>query len=149
MTTIPIRDANGDHVEIELPLPTGRTDSANSRPVTLAVEDAAVLDALVQVLRNTGAVTDRSGVVATGGTSQTLAPANANRKYIFVQNPHDATESLYINFGAVANATHGVELIPGCHFVMPNGGFVGGFVTNTSVTVTANTTSHRFIAKEA
>lgn len=47
-----------------------------------------------------GAFTDRSGTINIGATSQQLAPANPNRRFLFVQNL--SAGDLWINFGAPA-----------------------------------------------
>src|SRR5688572_7672148 len=46
MATAPIKDGNGDTVNVELPLAPGRAAATASRPVALATEDKAVLETL-------------------------------------------------------------------------------------------------------
>ena len=98
-----------------------------------------------------GTLTDRSGSITTGGTAQTLAPANTNRRYLLIQNPLSATtqgiataESLFINFTTTAVAgPPSIELAPGDIFVME------GFSVSTElVSVIAATTGHKWAAKE-
>lgn len=94
-----------------------------------------------------GTFTDRSGTVATGGTSQVLAAYNPSRKVLVIQNPSAQTESLFINFSSSASTSDGksIELAPGEHFIMD----AFGFLTWEAVNVTAATSSHPFMAKEA
>lgn len=89
-----------------------------------------------------GTLTDQSGTIALGGTSQTLAAANANRLYLYVQNPPDQVEPLYVNFTDAAGADVSIELLPGAYWDSKN------FVSTEAVTVVAATTGHPFIAKE-
>lgn len=91
-----------------------------------------------------GTLTDRSGSITTGGTSQTLAPANPSRQYLFIQNPPNATENLYINFTSAASAASGsIGLVPGQSFVMET-----NFISTELVTVYAATAAHAYTAKE-
>ena len=89
-------------------------------------------------------MTDRSGTITAGGTSQTLAAVNATRQRIIVQNPCNATESLYINFtGAATTNGTSIELAAcGSYDSGP------GPVSTQSVTVIAATTGHAFMSKE-
>ncbi len=93
-----------------------------------------------------GTLTDRSGTVATGGVSQTLAVANANRNYLLIENPTNATEPLYINFtnAAAVGGSSSISLAPGGSFTM----IAPAFVSTELVTVTATTTGHAFTSKE-
>jgi hypothetical protein len=93
----------------------------------------------------TGTFTNRSGTVATGGTSQTLAASNASRKRLIIQNPCSATESLFINFTTAASTSAGnsLELVPCGSYDT-----AGAPPTTEQVNVTAATTSHAFVAKE-
>lgn len=101
------------------------------------------------------APTDRSGAITTGGTSQTLAAANASRKCLLIQNPITAAEqniataeSLYINNNAVAATVAGA----GNYAVLPPGASTtfcpSLIVDQTAATVNATTTAHRWYAKE-
>lgn len=141
MTTMDVRDANNTVVAVEKPLAPGRAAASGSRPVTLSTEDKAALDAIVPK----GSLTDRSGTITVGGTAQNAMAENASRKYMLIQNPSDATESLFVNFGADASAASAsIELEPGGAYSMPD----SGFLSTQRVSVVAATTSHRFIAKE-
>ena len=48
------------------------------------------------------AFTDRSGTIATGGTSQQIAATNATRRYLVIQNHSDTDMWLGIGTAAVA-----------------------------------------------
>lgn len=92
-----------------------------------------------------GTLTDRSGTITVGGTSQTLAASNSSRKYIFIQNPSSATESLFINFTSASSLTVGsVELLPGGSFERT----LATYMTTELITVNAASTAHAFVAKE-
>jgi len=98
-----------------------------------------------------GTLTDRSGSITTGGTAQTLAAANTNRRYLLIQNPLSAAtqgiataESLFINFTTAAvMGSPSIELAPGDIFVME-----GLAVSTELVSVIAATTGHKWVAKE-
>lgn len=97
------------------------------------------------ILYTSGAVstfTDRSGTITTGGTSQQLAPVNAARKYLIVQNI--STNNLYINFTSAATVGTGSLLIPS------NGTYVleDNFVSSEAVNIIGATTGQAFTAKE-
>lgn len=98
-------------------------------------------------------LTERSGAIAAGGTSQQLAAANTARKYLLIQNLTSAAgqgiavaENLYIRFGAVAagidNGTS-IELSPGASLV-----FEDTAIPTQAIQVNATTINHRFIAVE-
>lgn len=53
--------------------------------------------------RLNGPVTDRSGTAST--TSTKIISANSHRKYLYIQN-NDATNDIYVNFGAAATSAH-------------------------------------------
>jgi hypothetical protein len=90
---------------------------------------------------STGALTDLSSTITTGGTSQTLSTAKS-RKYFLVQNLSAA--NLYINFGSAATTGTGSIVI------VPNGSFVmeSMFVTNQAINILGATTGQGFTAKE-
>lgn len=93
-----------------------------------------------------GLLTDRSGSVTTGGTSQTLAVANNRRRFLYIQNPITATETLFINFTTAASTSgvNSVELGAGASFTMTE----DTFISVDKITVTAATSAHKYIAKE-
>lgn len=92
-----------------------------------------------------GALTDRGTTITVGGTSQTLAAANATRRFLLIVNPPTETETLYVNFtsAAAANQTS-VPLSPGGSMLMQS----PGLVSNELVTVVAATTGHTVACKE-
>ena len=97
-----------------------------------------------QVTTATGTLTNRSGTITAGGTAQVLMAVNASRKYLLVQNPSAATESLWINFTTAAvESQPSIELTPGQGFLME-----AGFISTEAVSVIAATTGHAFTAKE-
>ncbi len=64
-----------------------------------------------------GTFTDRSGTLASAGVSQVVIPANANRKYLLIQNTGD--QMLWCNETANANQNQPSFMIPtGSAFVM-------------------------------
>lgn len=90
------------------------------------------------------ALTDRSGTIITGGTSQQLAPAETYRQYLLVQNPSTASGSLWINFGVAAvQSQPSIEIPMGCCVTMEN-----GFVSIEQVNIIGATTGMAFTAKE-
>lgn len=99
---------------------------------------------LVVRIPRRGTLTNRSGTITTGNTSQQLAAANTARRYLFVYNPPTATESLWINFTSDAVKDQpSIELVAGASFVME-----GMYVSTEKVTIIAATTGHKFVAKE-
>jgi|CXWL01.1.fsa_nt_gi hypothetical protein len=83
--------------------------------------------------------------VTAGSTSQQVFAKNIHRKALLIQNPVDASESLFVNFLSDAGATNGsIELGSGGTLNMPQ----GMVLSMQKVSVTAVTTGHRFIAKE-
>ena len=95
---------------------------------------------------NSGTVTDRSGTVTTGGTNQQIMGANANRKYLLIENPPLAAETLFINLSGAASTSDGksIQLAPGGSFEMT----IGTYISTEAINVTAATMGHVFIAKE-
>lgn len=92
-----------------------------------------------------GTLTNRSGAVTTGGTSQQIAAANAARKWLLLQNPSTNAESLWIQFGATAAVTDSpsVEIPVGASMT-----FEGTFLFTDAVQVIAATTGTKWTAKE-
>jgi hypothetical protein len=99
-----------------------------------------------------GGYVDRSGKIATGGTSQLLMSSNSARRRLIVQNPATttsqgigATENLYINFGNTASGSTGasIELLAGGSYDSDSGP-----CTTDAVYVVAATTNHQYFAKE-
>lgn len=87
---------------------------------------------------------DGSGTVTAGTVSQQIFAANPKRLFLSVQNPITATETLFVNVGANASTTGGsYEIAPGGTL-----SWTGSATPTSTVTVTAATTAHRFIAKQ-
>lgn len=93
-----------------------------------------------------GSLTDRSGTIAAANVSQVLAPAKANRRYLFIENTSGGvtTGNLWFNFTAAANSNQ-----PSLRLAV-NGSFVmeGGFISTEVINVTGETTGMSFTAKE-
>lgn len=90
-------------------------------------------------------LTDLSGTVTAGGTSQSLSAANTARKYLRVSNPSTASESLFVNDkGADASTTDGksMEIQPGVIYSWEGNPPIG------AVAITSATTGHAFEAAE-
>ena len=97
----------------------------------------------VPVSGASGALTDVSGTITTGGTSQLLTAAVTARKYLMVQN--NSTGNLGINFtGAATLANPSIVLVPGGSFIMES-----NFVSNEAVNIIGATTGQAFTAKVA
>lgn len=100
----------------------------------------------------TGAFTDNSKALTTGGTSQQLIAANSARRGLLIMNKSTAAaqgiaaaELAYINFGAAAgvNTTDGsIEVPIGGSWFMMSG------VPGSAVNFNAATTNHWLVAKE-
>lgn len=106
---------------------------------------------IISVSPQTGNATNRSGSIAAGGSSQTAIAANSSRKGFLIQNPCTATtqgistaENLFINFTSAASTSAGtsIELGPCDSFSSV------GTITTETITVTATTTGHKYVAKE-
>ena len=92
-----------------------------------------------------GALTNRSGTITTGGTAQTAIAANTSRKYVLILNPDTATEDLWFSFDATAvAAAPSIYLHPGDAFEAGP----GEFVPTGALSIIAATTAHAFTAKE-
>ena len=100
--------------------------------------------ALTVSLSNSGTFTDRSGSITTGGTSQTLAPINAARKYLTIENT--STANIAINFTSAASLTAGSLVIAALGSLTLSS---QSFVSTELVTVVGATTGQTFVAKEA
>lgn len=110
--------------------------------LAIALALAAASPALAQARFNTSR--DGSGTVTTGGTSQQVFGVNADRAWLFCENPVAATETLDVNIGNSASTTAGsIELAPGG--VMQ---FLGAAVPTGVINVTAATSGHRYVCKQ-
>lgn len=91
-------------------------------------------------------LTDRSGTITTGGTAQSLAAANTDRRYLLVQNPDTNGSDLWVDFGGTAavQASPSVQIKPGGSYEA-----VGRYQCPTgAVSVIGATTGMPFTAKE-
>lgn len=99
--------------------------------------------ALSTVGQQRGSLTDGSGTITTGGTSQQIFAANAARKYLLVVNV--SVLDLWINFGVAAVQTQpSIKIVPNGSFVME-----GFFVSTETVNIIGATTGTIFTAKQA
>lgn len=123
---------------------------ANGNLQPLSVSTAGI--AQIQNQAHQGSLTERSGSIALGGTSQQLMAANSARTYLLIQNPATTAgqgvtaETLFIRFGATGatvNTGTSIELVAGGSYEM-----AGSFVSTQAVQVIAATTAHKFIASE-
>lgn len=90
-----------------------------------------------------GALTNRSGSITTGGTSQQVAAGLATRKYFFFQNI--SSETMWINFTSAAVADQpSISILPNGVFIME-----GFFVSTEAINVISATTGSKFVSKEA
>ena len=62
---------------------------------------------------------DWSGTITAGGTVQTLAPANSERKAFYIQNDSDTDMKVSMDSGAPATATVGYLVEPGYYWEPP------------------------------
>jgi hypothetical protein len=90
-------------------------------------------------------LTDRSGTIATGGTSQLVAPDNSSvgeRTYLLFQNVSDT--DMWINSGGVATAGAGsIKIVAGSGFTWD-----AGFVPTGILHVLCATGGKAFTCKE-
>ncbi len=90
------------------------------------------------------AYTDRSVALTAGATAQDLMPASATRKFLLIQNPSAATESIFVNFGITAVVGYpSIEIFPGATLFL-----TGNECPSARVSVIATTISHQIVAKE-
>lgn len=85
-------------------------------PMAYAIWGEAVTIPPVTVGVITGIMTDFSGTIAVGGTSQAAIPANVNRKRAIIQAAPGNVDSLFVDFGAAAASATGIEIPPGSAF---------------------------------
>lgn len=92
-----------------------------------------------------GPYNNYSGTILVGNQSQLLLPASNNYNDIFIQNPSDQIEILFVNFGASASTTlyNSIELLPGQSIWKRT----PGFIPNTQINVAAVTLGHPFVCK--
>ena len=92
-----------------------------------------------------GALTNRSGTIAAGGTAQTAAALNAARIYLYVENPIGATETLWFSTDATATVgSPSIGLAAGQAWENP-----AHFCPTGALSVIGATISHAYTVKEA
>ena len=101
-------------------------------------------NAIGAIIPNPVTSTNGSTTVVTGNTFQTLLALNSARKGCLIQNPSDATETLYVSVGiATGSATKAksFQLPAGSSFSCNS----GGNVITDNIAVTATTSAHAFV----
>jgi hypothetical protein len=115
------------------------TTDENSTPVALSVTNP-----LPVALRAVSgqAITDRSGTITAGSTSQQVAAANTARRYFVFQNHSDT--DMWINFGVTAVATQ-----PSVKIFAGGGAYEPLVAPTEAVHVICATSGKAFTCKEA
>jgi hypothetical protein len=125
---------------VELIVSNARVEALDGATVT-ATLDAAQLPLPVHTVGVP--LTDRSGTIAAGGTSQQLMAANAARRGLFVQN-HSATDSLWIDeTGSAEQGQPSIRIPPGAMYETPAGG-----CPLSAVAIVGPTLGQAFTARE-
>ena len=90
-----------------------------------------------------GTLTDRSGSITSGTVAQTLAAANATRKYFLFVN--QSAGNMWLNFTTTATMDQPSILI------VPTGSLAmeAGFVSTELISVIGATTGQKWMAKES
>jgi len=89
-----------------------------------------------------GALTDRSGTITTGGAAQTVVARRSGRKFFLFQNISDT--DMWINFGTTAVAdSPSIKIVAGGAYEFPS-----HFCSTQSVSVICATTGKKFTCKE-
>lgn len=131
-------------IAIAVPGSGGATaaSAATPLPVSVGAMDGDTDEITIEPAQ--GTLTNRSGTISSGGTSQQLAAALATRRYLFIQNV-DTGEDLWFNFTTDAVVDQpSIRLRPGESYENPP-----HFCSSEKVTVIAATTGQKFVAKEA
>lgn len=126
----------------------GRLDDPRSVPIQ-AVDNgdgtyslSTIVDGKNTVVSSQGNLLDHSGEIANNNTSQQVMPANANRKYLLIQNVSGI--SLWIGFNTDANQDQpSIKLLANGSFDMEN-----SFICTQSVSIIGATAGSSFTAKE-
>ncbi len=106
---------------------------------------ATLFLAALSALTMASVVVDRSGTVATAGTSQQAMAAKTSRTYLMCQNPTTATTPLFVNIDAAAATTGGsIELAAGGSITFHGTAFIPTGVVN----VTSATQGAKYVCKE-
>jgi len=120
-------------------LQLGRTSSGLLVPIAVG-SDGSVSTTPTPT---SSALTDRSGTITSGGSAQTIAAANASRKYLLFQNNSDI--DMWINFGVTAVANQpSIKIVAGGYYENP-----AHFCPSGLVSVIGATTGKTFTCKEA
>ena len=130
-----------------LPLPTGASTSANqttsntslSTIATNTTNGLAATSASQSFSLSKDALTDISGTITTGGTSQSLRSATPGDKSIEIYN-NDSTEPLCFIYGTTATLTSAGS------YCIPALGYYSNTVNNQAMAIIATTTGHKFTA---
>ena len=91
----------------------------------------------------TGSITNSSGTITTGGTSQQAVAANASRRYFAFQNTSDT--AMYLGIGYTPTTSNGL-------LMSASGGgivFESNFIPTQAINVLCATTGKTFVAWEA
>lgn len=97
-----------------------------------------------------GALTDASGTVTAGGAAQTALTANANRRYLLIQNCDNV--DLWVNFGVVAIVGQPSVCLAAASSSPSQGGtlvFSTDYIPTGYVSVIGATTGKQFVIKWA
>lgn len=93
-----------------------------------------------------GALTDGSGTITTGGTSQVVFTANKGRQYLLIQNVSDADQ--WVNFGIAAVVSQpSIKLAAGAALEFSAAGT--GVIPTDTINIIGATTGKGFTAKQA
>lgn len=110
-----------------------------SDSLTISAVDAGVS---IEVTNSPKAYTDGSGTITTGGSSQQIFAANADRSLLIVQNI--SANPLYVNFGAAAIVdSNSVKLNPDDKLILTGEG-----APSESINIVGSTGGDSFVAKE-
>lgn len=92
-----------------------------------------------------GELTDRSGSITAGGTSQEVAATNENRSYLLIQNV--SSGDIWVDFDTPAVADQpSIKLIPNASIEFSASGT--GFVPSGTINVLATLVGQKFVVKE-
>lgn len=92
-----------------------------------------------------GTLTDRSGSIATGGTSQQVAAASEGRFFLLIQNV--SSGDLWVNFGTAAVTDQpSIKLVAGASLELSSAG--SGWVPEEAVHIVGAATGQKFVVKE-
>lgn len=93
----------------------------------------------------TGTLSDRSGSITAGGTSQQVAAANEGRFYLLIQNI--SSGDLWVNLGVAAvQDSPSLKLLAGSSVEFSSSGT--GYVPEDAIHIIGATTGQKFVAKE-